>query len=340
MRVADHIANWMKGINDCVFLVSGGYSMYLNDAIGRCGIKYVCTHHEQAAAIAAEGYARASGRPGLCMVTGGPGGTNAITGLFGAFTDSIPMIFVSGQVRTKDMLSVHNPKFRQLGDQEVDIASIVEPLTKAVITVLNPALLGHELQAAELLATSGRPGPVWIDVPLDVQEAEVDMPYHPLSISSKWEAPDINPIINAIWAADRPVVIVGQGVRLGNAAEDLQAFLEATGIPCLPEFHALDVVSPRQAGPFGTIGTRAANTILREADLMLILGARMNRRQVGYEDRAVGKNAYKIMVDIDPEELDKPYFKPDLGIVGQVKPVLAQLLEFPLRMASEEWAVR
>ncbi len=176
IRLADYVMRTLvrNGVTD-TFLVTGGGAMHLNDAVGRCeGMRWLPNHHEQACAMAAQGYARLLSRPALVQVTTGPGGTNALTGVFGAFVDSLPMIVVSGQVKRETMMSSYPLPLRQLGDQEVDIIAMARPVTKYAACVTDPATIRYHLERALFEATSGRPGPVWIDIPVDVQAAMID----------------------------------------------------------------------------------------------------------------------------------------------------------------------
>ena len=236
MNVSDYIMKYLAnaGVKH-VFLISGGGCMHLVDAIGRNeDLEYVCNHHEQACAMAAEGYARMSGGLGACIVTTGPGGTNALTGLMGCWTDSIPTIFISGQVATHQTLAATGLNVRQIGDQEVDIISMVKPITKYAATVTEPNKIKIHLDEALHEATTGRKGPVWLDIPLDIQRAEINAQAL-AGIAKAPHTPRPNPeqlitVMSKIKGAKRPLFIVGNGVRLGNAQKQMLAFLENTKI--------------------------------------------------------------------------------------------------------------
>lgn len=319
MRLADYIFSSLadRGVRH-VFLVTGGGAMHLNDAIARePRIRHICNHHEQASAIAAEAYARVSGQIGVVNVTAGPGGINALNGVFGAFTDSIPMLVISGQAKRETCMASYDlPGLRQLGDQEVDIVSMVKPITKYAKLVMDPASIRFELEKALHLATSGRPGPCWLDVPVDVQAAAVDpeqlaayspeldpLPYDVAALPNRCRE-----IIDRIKHAKRPVLIVGTGVRLGGGLATLEELAPRLGIPVVtawtPDLIASD--NPYYCGRQGTIGTRAGNFVVQNADLVLIVGSRMAIRQVSYNWKAFARHAHKIQVDADLAELAKP----------------------------------
>ena len=323
MRVADYIFKTLadRGVQHC-FLVTGGGAMHLNDALRlEKRIKPVCCHHEQACAIAAEGYYRASGRLPVVSVTTGPGGTNAITGVIGAWLDSIPMVVISGQVKfSTTIASCPDIPLRQLGDQEINIIDIVRPVTKYAKMVTEPEQICHELAKALEVAMSGRPGPVWVDVPLNIQGAILERPsLVSCGMEAVFECGDakIEALSDMIKASRRPVVIAGHGIELDHAEEDFVALVEKRQIPVLSTFCGMNVIPsdhPLAFGRIGTIGQRAANFVLQNADLIISVGSRNNIRQVSYNWENFGKRAKKVVVDIDPAELAKPTVKPDLGI--------------------------
>ena len=321
MKASDYIITELKKINDRIFMVTGGGAMHLNDSVGRI-IPYTCTHHEQAAAIAAEGFARISGRPGLCLVTSGPGVTNAITGLYGAWTDSIPVIFISGQMRRQTLMRGID-RVRQIGDQEINAIALVDSLTKYSFQPAPKYVdIKYCLQKAWWMATHGRPGPVWLDIPLDLQAADIDPdtmanfipPAEDYSISSM----DMEQIQGSLKVAKRPLIIAGHGIRLARSVKRFRHFLRGIEIPFVTTINSIDLDFPRSLGNFGTLGTTAANTAVREADTILILGARMDIQSVGYEFGKLGKQAYKMMVDIDAGELNKRTFTADFRVLGSV----------------------
>src|SRR4051812_32025914 len=283
MRLADYIFRTLadRGLRH-VFLVTGGGAMHLNDAIARePRLRYICNHHEQASAIAAEGYARVSGQLGVINVTAGPGGINALNGVFGAFTDSIPMLVISGQTKRETCMASYDlPGLRQLGDQEVDIVSMVKPITKYAKLVLEPDSIRFELEKAIHLATSGRPGPCWLDIPVDVQAASIEpneleaysTDLDPLPYDLKQLPRQCRVIIERIGSAERPVLLAGTGVRLGGALDTLEKVVEQLAIPVVTAW-APDLIcsdSPYYCGRQGTIGTRAGNFAVQNADLLLV----------------------------------------------------------------------
>lgn len=323
IRVADYI---FRSLADHgarhVFLVTGGGAMHLNDALGReSRLSYVCNHHEQASAIAAEGYARIAGSFGVACVTSGPGGINALNGVFGAFTDSIPMVVISGQMKRETLLRTHGltGRLRQLGDQEADIVRMAEGVTKYAACITEPDTIRYHLERALHLAMSGRPGPVWIDVPVDVQASLVEP-----DVMRAYDASEDAALVDEVAlraqaagvaarlrAAARPVLLGGTGVRLAGAIPEFLSLAERLQIPVttawthdlLPSDH------PLFCGRQGTIGTRAGNFVVQNADLVLILGARMCIRQVSYNWQSFARHAHTVQVDIDAAELDKPTFR-------------------------------
>lgn len=354
MRVADYIATFLceNGIRDC-FMVTGGGAMHLNDALGH-EKRLSCTfnHHEGACAIAAEAYTRLSGRLAAVCVTSGPGGTNAITGVLGGWLDSIPMLILSGQVKRETMVKYHEGlALRQLGDQECDIVEIVRGITKYAATVFEPNGIAYELEKALYLANDKRGGPVWLDIPLDVQSAKIDPQTLRHFIPQEENLPtlpSVSPetareILKRIHAAKAPLVLVGTGVRLGRAEGVLLALLEKLQIPVVTAWNANDTVAythPLFAGMPGTVGTRAGNFAVQNADLLLSLGCRLNIRMIGYNHHDFAKNAYKIIVDIDENELKKPTVAADMPIHANVKALIEALLKEPYepKGAHADWA--
>lgn len=326
MRIAERISDWLakQGV-DHVFTVTGGGAMFLNQAFGNHPkIKSLYMHHEQACAMAAEGYARISGKPAVVVPTTGPGSINTLNGVFGAYTDSIPMIVISGQVKTETCLSFYNNlNLRQLGDQEGPTIEMVKPVCKYARIIRTPQEIAEALPEAFKLAISGRPGPVWLDIPLDIQSSteEIQIPDIVLSLNASINQSLVNNsnlVIEKLQNAKRPVILGGTGIRLAKAEDKLLALVEKTGIP-LATAWTHDLISsdhPLFAGRPGTIGTRAGNFCLQNADLVLVIGSRLNIRQTSYNWATFAKNAFVIHVDIDPFELKKPTFKADLAFVG------------------------
>lgn len=335
MRLSERIADWLveQGIEQ-VFTVTGGGAMYLNQALGsHPRLRCTFMHHEQACAMAAEGYARIAGKPAVVMVTTGPGGINALNGVYGAYTDSIPMLVISGQVKRETCLDYTPvPGLRQLGDQEGPILAMAKPVTKFAASVGSPEALSQLLPAALREATGGRPGPVWLDIPSDIQAAECP-PLPAVQPTSRPDSPSLKDDCARIQAllaqANRPLIVAGTGIRLAGAEQALLDFAEQHGIPVATAWTHDLIASdhPLFAGRPGTIGTRAGNFSTQNADLVLVVGSRLNIRQVSYNWSSFAKNARIVQVDIDPAELAKPFVQPDLRVVADAGDFLAALSE-------------
>ena len=334
--VVQKMADW--GVRH-VFMMTGGGAMHLNDSIGREGrLHYICQHHEQAAAMAAEGYARITGTPGVVNVTTGPGGINALNGVFGAWTDSIPMLVLSGQVKRQTCMATSGTRgLRQLGDQEVDILSMVCGITKYSALVADPSTIRYDLERAWHLCNSGRPGPCWLDIPIDVQSAMIDEDtlkgYDPAEDALPHDAVLLHgqcvEIARRIAQAKRPVVLAGTGVRLSSEFANFEKLIRRLGIPVTTAW-THDLIAgddPLYGGRPGTIGDRAGNFTVQNADLVLVLGSRLNLRQVSYNWESFAPRAFKIQVDVDPAELTKPLVHPDLAVVADLREFLPGLLK-------------
>ena len=355
-RVADIVVDILveHGIRDA-FMVTGGGAMYLNHALGtRKEITCTFNHHEQACAIAAEAYTRLSNRLPVVNLTSGPGGTNAITGVYGAFVDSIPMLVLSGQVKTETTVRSTGLPLRQLGDQELDIEELVRPVTKYVQMVTDPLSIRYHLEKAIYLANSGRPGPVWLDIPLNVQAAKIEdeglKRFDPAELVEPWKKLDLESVSHEILAriaqAKRPVVFAGGGVRISGQYGAFLRLIEKLEIPVVGGWNAYDVIPdehPLYAGRPGTIGDRPGNFTVQNADLLLILGSRLNIRQVSYNWSAFAREAFKIWVDVDEAELKKPTVRPDMPVCADLRdllPVLADVAETCMTRpveAHREW---
>jgi acetolactate synthase-1/2/3 large subunit len=312
MKLSDYLASRVAALGiRHVFMLAGGGAMHLNDAFGHAeGLDYVCTLHEQAAAIAAEAHARVSGKLGVALFTTGPGGTNAVTGVTAAWLDSTPCLFISGQVKRAD--SARGSGLRQKGVQEIDIVSIVAPITKYAVTVDDPAQIRFHLEKALHLAFSGRPGPVWLDIPLDVQAAAIDperlVGYTPPAAAPGLAAESVEQTVACLAAASRPILLVGNGIRLAGAAGELRALIDALGVPVLTTRLGADLVAtdhPLHAGMPGSIAARGANFALQNCDCLLSIGARLDMALLAYAPERLARAAKKIMVNIDPAEIGK-----------------------------------
>jgi acetolactate synthase-1/2/3 large subunit len=315
VRLSDYVLGFVANLGvRHIFLVPGGGAMHLNDALSRCAaIEPVCNLHEQASAIAAENYSKATKHLGVCMVTTGPGATNAITGLAGAWLDSIPCLFISGQVKRANRLvppeGVHSG-VRQMGVQEVDIVSLVKPLTKYAVTIDDPESIRFHLEKAIYLAQSDRPGPVWIDIPLDVQAIQIDesalrgfTPPPPDTTP-----PDVSAVIAALNLSERPVILAGNGIRLAHAETEFFELLEELQIPVETTWLAIDVVPsshPLFVGRPGRLASRASNFAIQNSDSLLSIGSRLDRVITGDAPDRFARAAEKVMVDIDAAELAK-----------------------------------
>ena len=337
IKVSKYIADFMvqNGIRH-VFTVTGGGAMHLNDAFGHHpNLRCIYNHHEQASSIAAEGYTRLTGKLALTCVTSGPGGTNAITGVLGGWLDSIPMFVISGQVKRETTIWSTDVPLRQLGDQEYNIVDSVSSMTKYAHMITEPNEIRYHLEKALYLSLNGRGGPVWLDIPLDIQAAIVET--EDLAGFSTDELSIENPvydkaltsvILEKIKQAKRPVIIAGSGIRLGSAQNEFISIIEKLEIPVVTAWNAHDILwddHPLFCGRPGTIGTRGGNFVVENSDLLLVLGCRLNIRQISYNYKDYAKNAYKIIIDIDKNELQKPTVKADLPVWANVRDVMADI---------------
>lgn len=344
IKLSDYIAKRLKEHNvKHFFMVSGGGAMHLNDSLGRA-IPYTANHHEQASAIAAEGYARINQELAVVNITTGPGGLNCLNGVFGQWTDSVPVLYISGQVKyTTSMDSCKELGLRQLGDQEVDIISVVKPLTKYAETVFEPKEIKYHIDKAIYEATSGRFGPVWLNIPMNVQAAIIDenelIEFEPPKNKNIYDC-NIKKVVEALKKAKRPLIIAGHGIRLSNGIKTFKELISKFNIPTVTTFNGMDLLNeenPLYVGRIGTIGQRAGNFALQNADLILSLGSRNNIRQVSYNWENFGKNAYKIAIDIDNKELIKPLVNWDLKINADLAEFLPELLKQDYKNIHSQW---
>ena len=349
MKVSDYIIQFLyeKYNVDTIFTVSGGGCIHLLDSLGRNkNVNYIANHHEQGSAIAAEGYARHKNNLGACLVTSGPGGTNCLTGTLCSYLDSVPVIVISGQVNKAMTTNFLGLDMRQLGDQEFNIVKTASTMTKYAVQINDPSEVRLHLEKACHLATTGRPGPVWIDIPLDVQSAQIEPENLVSFFDSHNEQPviaseeDIQKIICNLNNCKKPLLIIGNGVRISDGLESLYRFLEKTKIPVITAVNGNDIVNESYSNYYGRFGTHAqicANNIINEADLILSIGSRLYVRQIGYNFDAFAKNAYKIVVDIDDKELNKPTLRADIKIQSDAKYFLDCLNKNEIKKVSNNW---
>lgn len=333
MKVSDYVANFVAGLGiQHVFGVCGGGNMHLVNSIGtHKDLAYVASHHEQASAMAAEAYSRLRGL-GCVLVTTGPGGTNAITGVACAWVDSIPVLFLSGQVTTES--TMWGTDLRQMGVQESDIVALVAPITKYAECVTEPDSIRYELERAVCLARSGRPGPVWLDIPIDVQAMEIDpetlVGYEPDGDDRLVpDDCDVDLCVSLLQAAKRPVLIVGNGIRLAGGEAVLRLLMDRLQIPVVSSWTGSDLIGDHDChiGHCGIFGDRASNFAVQNADLVLAIGCRLSIPQIGSKPEWFARDAKLIMVDVDLEEIEKPTLRVDLGIVADAKWFISALLE-------------
>jgi acetolactate synthase I/II/III large subunit len=330
--VSNYVADYLQNIGvEHVFMIVGGGAMYLNDSLGK-KFKSICFHHEQACTIAADAYARIHNKIPIVNVTTGPGGTNAVSGVLGAWTDSIPMLIISGQVAYKHTVQSTGMKLRQLGDQEFDIISMVSHITKYAHMITDPADIKFHLDKAIYEACNGRPGPCWLDIPLDIQNAQIEenqlRSYIPNSSIPIISNDAIHFTLNCLKNAKRPVVLAGGGIRCSKSVGIFNNLINKLKVPVLTAFGYHDIIEsshPLCIGRPGTLGERGGNFILQNADVLLVLGSRLDIRQIGYKDQSLAPNAIKIMIDIDENELKKPTLDMDVLIHGDLKDFINKL---------------
>jgi acetolactate synthase I/II/III large subunit len=345
MKLSDYVVQFIaqQGVKH-VFLVTGGGAMHLNHSLGmETRIQSVCNSHEQASAICAEAYAKATGQLGVCMVTTGPGGTNAVTGVAGAWLDSTPTLFISGQVKRPDRMfdKAGRPLgVRQLGVQEVDIVSIVKPITKYAVTVLDPMEIRYHLEKAVYLAFDGRPGPVWIDIPLDVQASPIADPsllrgFQPGELEKMRDTSplpsEIKRLIQKLNQARRPLLFAGNGIRLARAEKEFEQLRGLLSVPAVATWCAADLVPSSDrlyVGRPGSVAARGANFALQNCDFLLAIGVRLDFAITGYAPQNLARGAYKAVLDIDAAELEKlqPYLQ---------QPICADAKSFLTEMLSQ-----
>lgn len=347
MRVADYIANFLvdNGI-DTVFSVVGGGAMHLNDAFGKHEkLRVIHNHHEQASAMAAEGYARLNGKMAAVCVTTGPGGTNAITGVLGAWLDNVPMLIISGQVRYATTVEASHLNLRQMGEQEYYIVKSVAPMTKFAYMVKEASEIQLVLEKALYMATTGRRGPVWIDVPLNIQGADIDVSAlsHYVVSEKQYNLSGITEkVITKLKGAKAPLFLAGAAIRRAEAYDVFRSVIKKLSIPVVSPTCVADLLplsEPLYYHNFGVVGGRTGNFLVQNADVILSVGCRLSLNQIGFNYKAFAPQAYKIVVDVDAEELKKPTLEVDMPVNCDIKAFLELLdeeLDEPLTK-NEAW---
>lgn len=357
IRLADYVADFLvtHGVTDC-FSVVGGGAMHLNDALGhKEGLKVTYNHHEQACAIAAEAYARLDNHIAAVCVTTGPGGTNALTGVLGGWLDSIPMFVISGQVRydttARYAMRCTGAPLRSVGDQEYDIVKSVEPMTKYATMIEDPSQIRYALEKAWHLATTGRPGPVWIDIPVNFQGCYIETDslegYDPAEddalLPPAVTDSTIQDVLAAIAEAKRPAIYAGYGIRLSGGYEAFRSVIEKLNVPVVTYWNAIDLIEdehPLYVGRAGNMGDRPGNWAIQNADLVIAIGTRISIRQVGYDFKTWARAAKVIMVDIDQAEMKKPTIHVDMPLWADAKDFLTKLdkaISYAPVFTGEKW---
>ncbi|HQI25597.1 MAG TPA: thiamine pyrophosphate-binding protein, partial [Smithella sp.] len=311
MKLSDYIMQFIarQGVGH-IFYLPGGGAMHLVDSLGKLeNIESVCCLHEQAVAIAAQSYAMHTNHLGVGLVTTGPGGTNAITGVCAAWIDSVPCLFVSGQVKRSDMMT--GKRLRQLGIQEADIIAMVHSITKYAITVKEPSSIRYHLEKALYLAKNGRPGPVWLDIPLDVQGTIIDETalegFNTAEIKQKKpEASFIKKAVGKIFGylnkSERPIIIAGDGIKISKSKDLFLEIINHLDVPVVPTWKAMDMLHEKHglyAGRCGILGERSANFAVQNSDLLLCIGSKLDFTQTGFDTKSFARAAKKIVIDID-----------------------------------------
>ncbi|MBI2053934.1 MAG: thiamine pyrophosphate-binding protein, partial [Candidatus Staskawiczbacteria bacterium] len=346
MKLSDYLVKYLEKITDSVFLISGGGHMHTVDSMGKSKLKTYCCHHEQACALAAEGYSRMNNdKIGVAAVTTGPGGTNAITGVAASWVDGIPMMIISGQVRKEVKLSREDIQMglRRLGEpQEINLLDVVKPITKYAVCVEEPDEIKYHLDKAYYLAKEGKPGPVWIEIPLDVQTAEIDennLAGFELPKKAESKIP-FDKITDELNKSEKPLMIVGNGITLAGAVNQLRDFIEKTKINVVSAMSGTDLVNddyPYYLGEQGLSGVETANYAVDNCDLLLIIGTRMQIRNTSFEYKNFAKNAVKIMVDADGAEFKKRTLKIDIPVLADAKEFLEGLSKQDIKL--KRWDV-
>ena len=337
IKVSDYIVNFIANMGvKTVFMLAGGQAMHIVDSIGRNKhINFVCALHEQAASMMAEAYSRATDNFGVAVVTTGPGGTNAMTGVAGAWLDSTPCMIISGQFRVEN--TIGKLGIRQTCLQGTNPVELVKPITKYAVMIEDPKTIRYHLEKAVYMAKNGRPGPVWLDIPLDIQSAMIDeadlMPFNEEEINIQSDNIDLKSAVKEIIAflqkARRPVILAGNGIRLSKSIDKFHTLVEKLGIPVLTSINGIDLIHdahPLYMGRPNYWGQRAANFIVQNADVLLTIGAGLHLETTGFNYKAFAREAKKIIVDIDPNELNKPFIKPDVKVLSDAGVFINEML--------------
>lgn len=333
IKVSDLVFDYISSLGvKHVFYLPGGGAMHLDDSLGHHkDLIPLCMLHEQACSIAAEAYARISENFGVCVVTSGPGATNALTGLAGAWLDGTPVIFLSGQAKRADL--VNGQGIRQFGIQEINIVDIVKPITKYAVQVREPEDILYELEKATAFAKAGKPGPVWLDIPLDIQASKVDTDElgHYTEQQPEYECKDddIQKTIELLNHSERPLVLLGNGIRLAKAIPEMQELIEKLHVPVMTTWNGVDLIednNPLFFGRPGAVGHRHSNFIQQNADFVLTIGTRLNLLSTGYDFDSFLRNAKHVMVEIDENEMKKCSVHPDLAIHADARSFLQKML--------------
>lgn len=342
MKLSDYVVSRLEEYVNHVFLLSGGGCIHLVDSLGKSNIQLIPTLHEQAATIAAESYSQYTNKFGVALVTTGPGATNALTGVASAWLDSIPILLITGQVQNRDRVA--DKGVRQLGFQEIDSVSIYKPITKYAITVSDANTIKYHIDKAIHIATSGRPGPVLLDIPLDIQSAEIDVQnlegYTPEDCF--YDTSIINDVVVALKKAKRPILLVGNGVRLSNALPEFYEFIKKSNIPVLTTWKTLDVLEeehPQYVGRPGGVGQRGANFNQQNSDFILVIGARLDHGQLAYQPKYFAREAVKCIVDIDKNEINKLGIEIEYPIEMDAGLFLKELNKKISKLDVEEWLI-
>lgn len=325
IKVSDYIMQFLKKKNVTeMFMLPGGGAMHLVDSLGTSGIEYIAFQHEQGAAIAAESYGQHTNTPGCVLVTSGPGATNAITGVTAGWIDSTPMFIISGQAKRSDLVGTKG--VRQIGSQEVQIIDMVKPITKYAVQIMEPTEIKYHLEKAWYECTNGRPGPVWLSIPLDVQGATVDETSLNSFISDKEKPVDIdlyvNETIRLLAQSNKPLFIAGNGIKLADAVTDFYQLIERIKAPVITTWKTIDMFAedyPYYAGHPGIMGDRAANKILQEADLIISIGSRLDTSITAFDESRFGIKAKKVIVDIDSNEINRMTMNKDVAVACDAK---------------------